>query len=121
MRGPESENWRALQERFATLRRANDNAKADVLGSGYDNQLTVEQIAEESRRFSECETRISEALASCSVLTWWVKRQLLGKHCREVFTWFDRSTDDNFNWTQQAQAIRTARDEVAQCLKALGF
>lgn len=121
MTGPEGENWQALQEQFAALRRANDKARADVLGSGYDNQLTLEQIAEESRRFSECETRISEALASRSAVTWWAKRLLLGKRCREVFTWFDRSTDDNFNWTKQAQAIRTARAEVARCLKVLGF
>lgn len=117
----DEEDWQALETHFAALRRANNEARADVPTSGYDLELTARQFDEESQRFIDCETRIREALASYSVLTWWVKRPLLGKHCREVYSWFDRSTDDNFNWTQQAQAIRTARDEVARCLKALGF
>ncbi len=119
MRGTEEECWRALQQHFAALRNANDNIRVDVPGSGYDVSLTMSQLDEKCRRIRECETRISDALKNHSNLTWWAKRQLLWKHCREVFTWFDRSTDDNFNWTQQAQAIRTARDEVARCLKVL--
>lgn len=121
MNAREKEGWQSLKTHFAALRHASDHARVDAPGSGYDIRLSMEQIAEESRRFSECETRISEALASHTALTWWVERWFLGKHCREVHTWFDRSTDDNFNWTRQAQAIRTARDEVARCLKALGF
>lgn len=117
----EEKDWQTLKAHFAALRHANDQARADVTGSGYDIEINMQQIAEESHRLGGCETRINDALASRSVLTWWVKRQLLGKYCREVHTWFDRSTDDNFDWTQQAQAIRTARDAVARSLTALGF
>jgi len=121
MNTQEEQDWQTLRTHLAALRHANEQAKADVPKSGYDIQLSTAQITEESRRLNDCETRISEALANHSALTWWVQRQLLGKHCREVYTWFDRSTDDNFDWTQQAQAIRSARDEVAQCLGKLGF
>lgn len=121
MNAHELQRWQTLKAHFATLRQANDRALPDVPGSGYDIQLSTKQITEESRRFSECESRINEAIANRSPLTWWFKRRLLGKHCREVYTWFDRSTDDNFNWTHQGQAIRAARDEVARCLTVLGF
>lgn len=121
MNAQEEQGWQALRTYFAALRHANEQAKADVHGSGYDIPSTLNRLSEKSRRLDDCETRISEALANHSVLTWWAQRQLLGKHCREVYTWFDRSTDDNFDWTQQAQAIRAARDEIARCLGALGF
>lgn len=120
MNAREAESWHALRVHIAALRQANSLARTDVPRSGYDVPSTLERVDEKCRRLGVCESRISEALANNSVLTWWIKRQLLGKYCREVFTWFDRSTDDNFNWTQQADAI-SARDEVARCLKTLGF
>ena len=121
MKDREEDAWQMLRNQFAALRDANAQAQVDVGGSRYDTKLSMEQFADESHRFIDCETRIVEALASRTALTWWIKRWFLGKHCRDVHTWFDRSTDDNFDWTRQAQAIRTSRDEVARCLRALGF
>ncbi len=121
MNTQEEQGWQTLRTHFAALRHVNEQAKADVPGSEYDIPSTLSRLNEKCHRLGDCETRISDALTNHSALTWWAQRQLLGKRCREVYTWFDRSTDDNFDWTQQAQAIRTARDEVARCLGALGF
>jgi hypothetical protein len=121
MSNEEAEQWQKLATSIATLKGANEASRADVSRSGYDEQKTLNQLAEESQKFDDCAARVIEALRTYSALTWWVRRNAVGKHCRETFTWFDRSTDDNFGWTKHAQAIRQARDEVDRCLKRLGF
>lgn len=121
MTSDEAEQWKNLVSRIATLRTVNEASRADVSRSGYDKQKTLDQLTEESQKFDDCVARINEALRSNSALTWWVRRAAIGKQCREVFVWFDRTTDDNFNWTSYAHAIREARDEVDRCLKRLGF
>lgn len=112
----EQRSWVSLADEFAALRLANEASRLDIAASELDPIVSAEGINEKSEKLLLCENKIRIIVERNPELTWPLHRYWLRNYAYQTWHWFDRRTDDGFDWTSQATELRRARDGIYQKL-----
>jgi hypothetical protein len=91
-----------------------------IPAAGYKPELTMKQLDDHNARLLHCESLIRNTVERNPKLLWWWRRSALGSVAYEAHHRYSRGTDDNFDWTSQANELRKARDSIYDRLIALG-